>query len=212
MHNGYQVTNSAGNLVDLDGNQINGAFLTNHPGLPGLQPDGVADAGLHGRHAGGRHPGDLRLHLRRARQEDRSDGVHVAETTRSARETPATAAALKSYDNAFETFFQRLAADGITPQNTLFVISAEENDQFAGANVGRATQPTPAGCDGVNVPCNYATGQIGELAANIKGLLSTTASAGTQYTSTPRAPRSTSTASRAPTTRRSGNWSATPPR
>ena len=60
-------------------------------------------------------------------------------------------AALKSYDNAFNTFFQRLAADGITPANTVFEISAEENDQFAGANVGRATQPTPAGCDGVTV-------------------------------------------------------------
>ena len=35
-HNGYQVTNSAGNLVDENGNQINGAFLTNHPGFPGF--------------------------------------------------------------------------------------------------------------------------------------------------------------------------------
>ena len=33
--NGYAVTNAAGNLVDLNGNQINGAFLTNHPGFPG---------------------------------------------------------------------------------------------------------------------------------------------------------------------------------
>ena len=57
----------------------------------------------------------------------------------------------KSYDDAFATFLTRLAADGITPNNTEFVISAEENDQFAGANVGRAVQPTPAGCDGVTV-------------------------------------------------------------
>ena len=35
MHNGYQVTNAAGNLVDLNGNQMNGAFLTNYPGFPG---------------------------------------------------------------------------------------------------------------------------------------------------------------------------------
>jgi hypothetical protein len=33
---GYQVTNGAGNLVDEDGNQINGAFLTNHRGFPGF--------------------------------------------------------------------------------------------------------------------------------------------------------------------------------
>ena len=35
--NGYQVTNAAGNLVDENGNQINGAFLTNYPGLPRLR-------------------------------------------------------------------------------------------------------------------------------------------------------------------------------
>jgi hypothetical protein len=87
----------------------------------------------------------------------------------------------KSYDNAFNSFVTRLAGDGITPSNTEFVISAEENDQFAGANVGRAVQPTPAGCDGVTVPCNYASSTIGELQANIKGLLSTTASANTQF-------------------------------
>jgi hypothetical protein len=48
-------------------------------------------------------------------------------------------------------------------------------------NVGRAAQPAPAGCDGVTVVCNYAAGQIGELAANIKGLLSTTSSSGTVF-------------------------------
>ena len=41
--------------------------------------------------------------------------------------------------------------------------------------------PTPAGCDGVTVPCHYAAGQIGELQANIKGLLSTTASSSTAF-------------------------------
>ena len=37
-HNGVPVTNAAGNLVDENGNQINGAFLTNHPGFPGFGP------------------------------------------------------------------------------------------------------------------------------------------------------------------------------
>jgi hypothetical protein len=86
------------------------------------------------------------------------------------------------YDQAFQTFFERLQADGITPANTLFVIGSEENDQFAGANANRAgAQPTPAGCNGVPTPCNYPSGTIGELQANVKGLLSTTASAGTQF-------------------------------
>ena len=35
-HNGHQITNAAGNLVDLNGNQINGAFLKNVPGFPGF--------------------------------------------------------------------------------------------------------------------------------------------------------------------------------
>jgi hypothetical protein len=70
------------------------------------------------------------------------------------------------------TFFQRLAASGITADNTLFVFSAEENDQFAGANVGRAIVPSPAGCDGVTTPCQYAAGQIGEINTNLNGLLS----------------------------------------
>lgn len=61
------------------------------------------------------------------------------------------------------------------------MISSEENDQFAGANVGRATEPTPAGCDGVTTPCHYASGQIGELQANVKGLLATSASANTAF-------------------------------
>src|SRR5664279_5046717 len=72
-----------------------------------------------------------------------------------------------NYDEAFAKFFDRLHKDGITPANTEFVISAEENDQFAGANVGRATAPAPVGCDGVTTACHYAVGQVGELQANI---------------------------------------------
>ncbi len=34
-HDGFGVTNSAGNLVDLNGNQINGAFVGTNPGFPG---------------------------------------------------------------------------------------------------------------------------------------------------------------------------------
>ena len=51
---------------------------------------------------------------------------------------------LKAYDQAFAKFFDRLAADGINKNNTLFVFTIEEGDHFVGS------QPTPAGCDGVN--------------------------------------------------------------
>jgi type II secretory pathway pseudopilin PulG len=185
-HNGYQVTNAAGNLVDLKGNQINGAFLTNHPGFPGFSPVApqslammadMQEAGvpvtygyisdLHERKAGTTGACSTSTATGSGKPLGPGDNCYVNNA--------------KAYDQAFATFFQRLAADGITPANTEFVISAEENDQFAGANVGRAVQPTPAGCDGVTTPCNYNSTTIGELAANINGLLSTTSSSGTQF-------------------------------
>jgi hypothetical protein len=58
-------------------------------------------------------------------------------------------AQLAAYNEAFGKFFARLQADGITPENTLFIITADENDHFVG-------QPgAPAGCDGIHTPCTY---------------------------------------------------------
>ena len=74
-------------------------------------------------------------------------------------------AALAAYDAAFNKFFQRLAAAGINQSNTLFVVTADENDHFVGG------PPSPANCDGVTVPCTYS--QIGEINANLTGLLAT---------------------------------------
>lgn len=74
-------------------------------------------------------------------------------------------AALKAYDDAFNKFFNRLSADGITHDNTLFVFTSDEGDHFVGG------APSPANCDGVTVPCTYA--QIGEINANLAGLLAT---------------------------------------
>ncbi len=74
-------------------------------------------------------------------------------------------AALKSYDNAFATFFTRLAKDGINKNNTLFVFTADEGDHFVGGPAN------PPGCDGVNIPCTYS--QIGEVDGNMAGLLAT---------------------------------------
>ena len=74
-------------------------------------------------------------------------------------------AQLKSYDQAFATFFSRLAKDGITTRNTDFVVTSDENDHFVGG------KPSPANCDGVTIPCTYA--QLGEVNANANGLLAT---------------------------------------
>ena len=88
-------------------------------------------------------------------------------------------AALKSYDDAFNAFFTRLASDGLNSSNTLFVFTADENDHFAGGTPSNA-------CDGVNTACVYShvncpsaaiptcpANNVGELNANMAGLLAT---------------------------------------
>jgi hypothetical protein len=72
-------------------------------------------------------------------------------------------AQLAAYDRAFDQFFTRLEKDGITPRNTLFVVTSDEDDHFAGGS------PTPSTCDGVKVPCTYS--KIGEIDSNIQDLL-----------------------------------------
>jgi hypothetical protein len=57
--------------------------------------------------------------------------------------------ALKSYDDAFGKFFARLARDGINKSNTLFVVTSDENDNFAGQQAQN--------CDGVTTLCTYNT-------------------------------------------------------
>ena len=74
---------------------------------------------------------------------------------------------LAQYDEAFQKFFDRLAAHGVTPQNTLFNFSSDENDHYTGKIL--------SGCDGVTVPCVYddtlGTGNIGEITTNLTDLM-----------------------------------------
>ena len=83
-------------------------------------------------------------------------------------------AQLKAYDEAFGKFFARLAHDGINSSNTLFVFTADEGDHFVGG------APSPANCDGVTIPCTYS--QIGEVNANLRGLLATEQGITTPFT------------------------------
>src|SRR5581483_3399998 len=77
-----------------------------------------------------------------------------------------------SYNQAFTTFFKRLADDGLTSKNTLFVFGADEGDHFSGANVGRAETPTCTGTPlTTTYDCSYAVGQVGEVEASVHGLL-----------------------------------------
>ncbi|MDX6339791.1 MAG: hypothetical protein QOG05_7131, partial [Streptosporangiaceae bacterium] len=70
---------------------------------------------------------------------------------------------LREENAAFGTFFAELAAHGITRQNTLFVVTADEGDHFVGGPA------SPAGCNGVTVTCHYS--RIGEVNGNLTGLL-----------------------------------------
>ena len=72
---------------------------------------------------------------------------------------------VQTYDAAFGKFFARLKEDGITKENTLFVVTADENDHFVGSG------PTPANCDGIHTPCTYA--HVGEIDTSIDRLLLT---------------------------------------
>jgi hypothetical protein len=150
-----QIT-SSGTMTDLDGNTIKDA--SGHVGFPGF--DGMSAT--------------VSLSYVAAMQEH---GVpvtyaYISDAHDAHPSGPAYGpgqsgfvAALKAYDDAFGTFFTRLSADGINSTNTLFVFTADEGDHFVGGS------PSPAGCDGVTTPCTYA--QIGELNANMAGLLAT---------------------------------------
>jgi hypothetical protein len=183
-HHGYPVTNASGNLTDINGAEIDNEF-TGKPGFPGFDPSAAQSLG---------YLADMQeagipvtygyvsdLHERKAGSTSCTTVTATKPENAIGPGDSCFVANTKAYDLAFAKFFARLKADGITPANTTFIIGTEENDQFAGANVGREIQPTPAGCNGVTVPCAYPTGTLGELQANIKGLLATSKSATTPF-------------------------------
>ena len=174
-HHGFQVTNAAGNLVDENGNQINGAFLTNHPGFPGFGPINASQTLAYAADMLESGVPVVNGYIADIHGNEHIPGLTACNGAPSALGpgTPCYIAQAKYYNDAFGTFFQRLAADGINASNTEFVLSSDEGDHVAGANVGRAIQPTPANCDGVTVPCTYPAGTFGELSGNITGLLAT---------------------------------------
>ena len=64
--------------------------------------------------------------------------------------------ALKSYDDAFGKFLTRLANHNINASNTLFIVTADENDHYAGQDPNKP--PFSQNCDGVTPPhCTYNT-------------------------------------------------------
>jgi hypothetical protein len=191
-HNGYPVTNAAGNLVDLNGKEIDGAFLTNYPGFPGFSGINASQTLAYMSDLLERGVPVVNGYISDLHGNSFIPGLSACTTAPDALGSGSACYIEQAqyYNQAFGTFFQRLAADGITAKNTLFIVSSDEGDHEAGANVGRAIQPTPASCDGAtvsgdtvtpDVACTYPAGSFGELDANVTGLLATEKSDATPF-------------------------------
>jgi hypothetical protein len=175
----YPVYNTAGNLVDLNGNEIDGAFKINGvftPGFPGFGPISAAQSLAYV--ADMQETGVPVTYAYISDAHEKKSGQTGCSNTGTAQGPGDSCykANLVADNTAFTTFFQRLADDGINKSNTLFVITADEGDHFAGANVGRSLAPTCTGVSGTaGYTCSYAkqgtTAFIGEQQVDIHGLL-----------------------------------------
>ena len=112
-------------------------------------------------------PGHLRVHLGRARQPHALPRLGPGEADYKQQ--------LADYDAAFEAFFQRLQADGIDKSNTLFVVTVDEGDHFAGGTgtpdgSGNLTY-THTACPLAPVASTCPANQIGEVNVKIGAVL-----------------------------------------
>ncbi len=77
---------------------------------------------------------------------------------------------LADYNTAFGTFFDRLKNDGIDKSNTLFIVTVDEGDHFAG---GTGTPAADGSLTYAHTPCaptltTCPSNQIGEITTNLK--------------------------------------------
>ena len=154
------IIHPSGPMTDLDGNTIQDPFA--QPGFPGF--DGMeATVSL----AWVAQMQEAGIPITYAYISDAHDGhgtsgnIHFAYGPGEA----GYVQQLQDYDQAFQTFFDRLAADGINNRNTLFVFTVDEGDHFVG------DPPTPTGCDGVTTPCTYD--RVGEINADLRRMVLT---------------------------------------
>src|SRR5579872_186438 len=147
-------------VLDMDGNPV--ADSHGNPGFPGFDPMASQSLGYVAAMLEAGVP-VVYFYISDAHDNELGPSLSPAHTF-----GPGEAAYVKQlqiYDQAFEKFFKRLEADGITKDNTLFVVTADENDHFVGS------APTPSNCDGIHVPCTYAN--IGEIDTFVDRLLLT---------------------------------------
>ncbi len=154
----------AGPVKDLDGNVI--ADSHGNPGFPGFDP--LASQSL-GYVATMLEAGVQVVYMYIADAHDNqsasASGVSTGVEQTFGPGEQGYVNQLAAYNIAFGKFFARLNSDGITKDNTLFVITADENDHFVGG------PPSPAGCDGIHIACTYA--KKGEIDADLSLVFAT---------------------------------------
>ena len=145
-------------MLDLDGNVIANAASdgTLYPGFPGFNGTSAA----------------VSLSYVASMQEHGVpittaylSAVHEKSDTGLGPGDPIYEQNLRNYDEAFGKFFARLAADGINKSNTLFIVTADENDHFVGVG------PSNPGCNGVVVTCTYDPTKLGSVEVALDTLL-----------------------------------------
>jgi hypothetical protein len=161
-----------GPVTDLDGNLI--ADSHGNPGFPGFSPTASQTLGYVAMMLEAGVP--VVFTYIAAAHDNRGPALSGVSTATEQTFGPGEAGYVKqlqAYDKAFGQFFARLAADKFTTSNTLFVITADENDHFAGG------PPSPANCDGVTIPCTYA--KKGEVDIDLSQLMATEFGEGTPF-------------------------------
>jgi hypothetical protein len=138
------ITGIPGNLVvkDINGIQIDDGNTPPNPGFPGFDPSAAQSLGYVATML------EAGVPVVYAYIADAHDN-HVTFSGSFGPGETGYVQQLAQYNEAFGKFFERLAKDGITKENTIFIVTADENDHFAGK------PGTPAGCDGINTPCTY---------------------------------------------------------
>ena len=152
--------NPSGPVLDLDGNVV--ADSHGNPGFPGFDPTASQSLGYV---ATLLEAGVPVVYFYIADAHDNELGASLSAESTFGPGEAAYVKQLQVYDQAFAKFFARLQADGITKDNTLFVVTADENDHFVGS------APSPANCDGIHVPCTYT--RVGEIDTFVDRLLLT---------------------------------------
>jgi hypothetical protein len=152
--------NPNGPVLDMDGKPV--ADSNGNPGFPGFDPTASQSLGYVATMLEAGIP-VVYFYISDVHDNELGSSLSPAHTF-----GPGEAAYVKQlqiYDQAFAKFFDRLKDDGITKENTLFVVTADENDHFVGS------APSPQNCDGVHVPCTYS--HVGEIDTFIDRLLLT---------------------------------------